>query len=44
MALILRRPKAVSKDEGRFVYAVTKGAFVLRDAILRIAPQDEVAG
>jgi hypothetical protein len=41
MALILRRPKAVSKDEGRIV---CDGALVLRDAILGIAPQDEGRG
>ena len=44
MALILRRPKAVSKDGGQCVCAEGKGGLVLRDAILRIAPQDEEIG
>jgi hypothetical protein len=38
MALIQRSAERVSKDEGLFL---SKGALVLRDAILRIAPQDE---
>jgi hypothetical protein len=42
MALILRRPKAVSKDQGQFICADGgHGGLVLRDAILQIAPQDE---
>jgi len=41
MTLILRRPKAVSKDEGRLVIAIDEGGLTLRDAILQIAPQGE---